>query len=136
MKTFSDLVINEKLDKSSEKADYSARNDAIKLTDLVTNYIANWNTKHPDQTFSDTEIEPIINYLSSRASFSLRYMDDNLQPKGKYIFVSFFKNLIALVKEKITEAGYGKTGTKDTTLTRAERVDNFLKQKHIGLIKR
>ena len=136
MKTFSDFVINEKVDKSSEKADYSARNAAIDIVNLVTNHITNWATNHPDQTFSVEERQKIIDYLSSRAAFSLKFMDENLTPEGKYIFISFYKNLIELVKNKITEAGYGKTGTKDTTLSRAERVDNFLKQKHIGPIKR
>jgi len=132
MKTFSDFVINE----TSEKADYTARNDTIKLTDLVTNYIKKWNTNHPDQTFSVEERQKIIDYLSSRAAFSQNTMFDQLTPEGKYISPLFFKNLISLVKDTIREKGYGKTGTKDTTLTRAERVDNFLKQKHIGPIKR
>jgi len=125
MKTFMDFI--------KEANDLDARNHAVDIEKIVRNKAELWNEK-PTSDIKEDDIKKIVEYLKKSKSFSLAKMDDNFGTAK--VSTGFLKSVIEVVKAAINDAGVGKSGSQSRPQSQADRIDSYLKQKHIGPIKR
>lgn len=84
---------------------------------------------------TEDELNQIIAYFEKSKTFSLGKMVDNFN--SQTVSVGFLKATITAVKDAIDSAGYGRKGSDISgPQSQAQRIDSYLKQKHIGPIKR
>ena len=122
MKTFAHFI--------SEAADLSDRNKSINIEKIVREKAKIYNENY-NADIKENTIVGIIDYMSKTKSFSMNKMLDNFNVSG-----GFIKSVIDAVKKAITDSGFGRAGNVSVTQSKAQRIDSYLKQKHIGPIKR
>jgi hypothetical protein len=127
MKTFNEYLTEAVSDELAE------RNKAVDIISIVKSEAVSWSKSHDKQP-TDDEIAEIVKYLLKSKTFSLGKMDDTFG--SATVSTGFLKSVIEKVKAAINDAGFSKTGNASKTATQADRINSYLKQKHIGPIKR
>lgn len=122
MKSFTEFTLGE----GNELED---RNKAIDIASVVKKKAEEYKSKA-----TEDELSKIIAYFEKSKTFSLGKMDDMFG--SQTVSTGFLKAAIAVVKDAVDSAGYGKKGSVSATQSQAQRIDSYLKQKHIGPIKR
>jgi hypothetical protein len=127
MKTFKEYITEAVSDGLAE------RNKAVDIIGIVKSVAGSWGESHDKQP-TDDEINKIVKYLLKSKTFSLGKMDDEFG--SATVSTGFLKSVMEKVKTAINDAGFSKTGGASKTATQADRINSYLKQKHIGPIKR
>lgn len=126
-KTFIDFLSESKKDESDY---YDERNKAIDLKNLIHNSLVNFSNaaSHPD---FDTHKQTLYDHMKNRKTFSTAQIIDNTN-----VPIGWAKKVFTDAKNVINSKGYGKSSSRSETPSRGERIDNYLKQKQIGRIKK
>ena len=123
MQSFQEFILE-------EGNDLVNRNKAVDIPSIVKKKAEEWKSKA-----TEDELKQIIAYFEKSKTFSLGKMDDTFG--SQTVSSGFLKATIAAVKDAIDSAGYGKKGSNVSgPQSQAQRIDSYLKQKHIGPIKR
>lgn len=122
MKTFTDFI--------TEANDLDARNQAVDIQKIVREKAKIYNESY-NANIKEDVIASIIDYMSKTKLFSVNKILENFNVPG-----GFAKSIVDAVKKALTDSGFGKAGNASVNQTKAERINSFLKQKHIGPIKR
>jgi len=120
MKSFKSFIAEGKI-----PSEVAARNEQIDIEAVVRDAVKEFHG------MDDAAIKAITDYMRPKKVFSLGKMIDDL-PYG----AGAMKAAIEAVKKAASTAGFGKTGGGSKPQTQAQRIDTYLKQKHIGPIKR
>lgn len=114
-----------------EANELDIRNQIVDIEKIVTDKANIWNEKLSSDIGED-DIKRIVDYMNKSKNFSLAKMDARFG--SAKVSNGFLKSVINAVKTAISESGVGRVGTQSKTQSRADRIDSFLKQKHIGPI--
>jgi len=124
MKTYSGYI-NE-----ANKEVLAQRNSVVDIEkivkDVVKVYNANYNSNISDETEKST-----VEYFKKNLTFSLNKLVDLTN-----ISAGAGKSIIEKIKKAVTDAGFSKAGNASKSSSRAQQIDKYLSQKHIGPIKR
>ena len=102
-----------------------ARNKLIDFEAIIKDALKGFAGSKP----TDKHIKAIADYMKGQKTFSVNKMSDYFYEKDPSVKDGWLKAAITAVKKEIDASGFGKNGGASKTLSRAERVDRYLKQK-------
>jgi hypothetical protein len=114
----------------SKKEILDQRNSVVDIEKIVKDVVKVYNTSYGAKISTETE-NTTIEYFAKNLTFSLNKLIDTTDlPAGAG------KSIIEKIKKAVNDAGFGKTGNAGKSSSRAQQIDKYLSQKHIGPIKR
>lgn len=125
MKTFKNFITEEDT-KLPAKDWLEARNALVDVDAIVLRVVKGWKF-NPDLTEKDAK--KISDWAKTKKTFSLNSMFDAVGSDA--VSYGLLKEIIKELKSEFTTAGFSKAGNISKTLSSAERIDKYLKQKWI-----